>query len=287
MIDFNRLQAREGNLLTLRRIAKFSMGRAEIEVRARARYAYLGDRLGVCRVLGRFKMYVDPQDVGHSAHLILDGAWELWVTRFLVTRLSAGMVAVDVGANLGYFSLIMAEMVGQGGAVHSFEPNPDIAARLVQSMVVNGFQNIVTVHCEAVGASSADAVKLVVPDHLPSGAWLVPVDAVEEGLVVPLRRLDDYPELAAANVVKIDAEGFEYEVWKGMSACIARGHAMLILLEFANGRYVEGAAFIDEIVAAGFAISVIEHSGDLRPVSREEMLHWRTGRDVMLVLERG
>lgn len=286
MLGF-RKEGRNGGLLPLRRVARYSLNQAEAAIRARAQYAYLGDRLGVCRVLGRFKMYVDPQDVGHSSHLILEGAWELWVTRFLISRLREGMIAVDVGANLGYFTLLMAELVGAKGAVHAFEPNCMVADRLDKSILVNGFGHVVTLHRVAVGSQNDTAVKLVVPDSLPSGAWLVPVDAVEEGLTVPVRRLDDYPDLARANVIKIDAEGFEYEAWKGMEACISNGHPMLILLEFANGRYAHSAAFIDEILAAGFSLAVIERDGSPRSVGRAEVLSWPADRDVMLALTRG
>ena len=55
----------------------------------------------------------------------------MWLTEAVEAALKPGMVAIDVGANVGYFSMLMAERVGSAGRVQAFEPNPSMAGWLV------------------------------------------------------------------------------------------------------------------------------------------------------------
>ncbi len=73
-------------------------------MRALCESAYLGDETALCRVLGRYKMFVDTSDNSLSPHLMLDGYWEMWLTEALARAIRPGMTVVDVGANLGYFT---------------------------------------------------------------------------------------------------------------------------------------------------------------------------------------
>jgi FkbM family methyltransferase len=284
---FSRLlrEHRRGSLLKLRELIPNRRHRLEGEMRRRAQVAYLGDGIGLCRVLGRFKMYVDTRDIGMASHLMLDGYWELWVTEFLADRLDRGMTVIDVGANLGYFTLIMAEMVGEHGTVHAFEPNPPIARLLRHSVHVNGFLSRVHIHPEALGDRDGTA-RLIVPENYPGGAALVPAgEGATEGLV-PVRRLDSYAELLDADIIKIDAEGGERSIWAGMAGLLARGRPLTVLLEFVAARYDDPAGFLAEILAHGFALHRISETEPFAPVTPDAILSGPPDRDLMLVLIR-
>src|SRR2546423_1277061 len=58
-----------------------TIGRGELEGRARRAVSpvYLGDSVALCRILGRYKFYIDTRDVGFGAHILLDGFWEIWL----------------------------------------------------------------------------------------------------------------------------------------------------------------------------------------------------------------
>jgi hypothetical protein len=99
-------------------------GQNEAIIRSLCRNAFLGNATSLCTVLGRYKMFVDSEDVGLSAHLLMDGYWEMWATEVMAQLIKPGMVVADVGANLGYYTVLMGELVGETGAVHAFEPNP-------------------------------------------------------------------------------------------------------------------------------------------------------------------
>lgn len=259
----------------------------EAMIRAMCMNAYLGDGSSLCRVLGRYKMFVDTGDRGLSSHLLLDGFWEMWVTEFLAEIVKPGMIAIDVGANLGYFTVLLADLVGETGHVHAFEPNPPIARRLRQSSDVNGFYHNVTVHTQALADQDGAEFGLVIPDGEPKNAHMMPVDAADGGWVpVTARRLDGYAELLDADVIKIDAEGAEEAIWRGMAGLFRRDRPLTVVLEFAAARYGDAGAFLDAIVALGFQLELITFEEGVVPRTRAQILAAPPGEDQMLVLRR-
>lgn len=270
-IDSRVLQAAAGSTLTLEELAELPRDRAEQLIRSLTSYAYLGGSTALCRVLGRYKMLVDTDDIGVSVHLIADGFWEMWLTTAMLRLVRPGMVAVDIGANLGYFSLLMSDLVGPEGRVHAFEPNSGLAARLRKSLAMNGFGDRTTVHEQAIGDRSG-AARLFVPDNEPGGGHVLHDEATLPGADIRIDRFDVLPALAEADVIKIDVEGAEHAVWRGMAGFLASGRAVTIVLEFTAARYPDAGAFVDEMLAAGFAPSVIRHDGAITPIDRAALL---------------
>src|SRR5438034_3106477 len=89
----------------------------EVASRQASRAVYLGDGAVLCRVLDKYLIYADSQETGITPHLCLDGYWESWITVVLARTLRRGWHCLDVGANHGYYTLIMADAVGQEGRV--------------------------------------------------------------------------------------------------------------------------------------------------------------------------
>lgn len=256
----------------------------EAEIRALCSSAYLGDHWALCRVLGRYKMYVDTRDIGLSSHLMLDGYWEMWLSEELVGCIQPGMTVVDAGANLGYFTLIMADRVGPKGLVHAFEPNPPIAHRMIKSLEVNGFRSRVTVHPEPLGDKNDREVILVAPSDEPKNAYVTHEGV---GLVLKTRRLDSFPEILDADVIKIDAEGAELDIWHGMSGLLERrSRPQTIFLEYAAARYADPGDFLREIVAAGFSLAEVSFGEGIQPRTEAQILAAPPNIDQMLVLRR-
>jgi FkbM family methyltransferase len=256
----------------------------EAEIRALCASAYLGDHWALCRVLGRYKMFVDTRDIGLSSHLMLDGYWEMWLSEELVECIRPGMTVVDVGANLGYFTLIMADRVGPEGSVHAFEPNPPIAHRMVKSLEVNGLRSRVTVHSEPLGDENDQEVILVAPSDEPKNAY---VTHEGPGLALKTRRLDSFPELLDADVIKIDAEAAELDIWHGMGGLFERrNRPQTVFLEYAAARYADPAAFLREIATAGFGFAEVTFSEGIQPRTEAQILAAPPHVDQMLALRR-
>jgi FkbM family methyltransferase len=148
------------------------------------------------------------------------GEYEPVVTEAVRRLLRPGDVAVDVGANHGWYSLVMAQAVGPGGAVHAIEPLPTLTSALRRNIALNpGLE--VHVHPVAAGAEEG-TLELHVFDDLPHGhtsASTLGRDRYETH-VVPRRRLDALFAGAPA-LVKVDVEGYEPEVLAGATGLLA------------------------------------------------------------------
>ncbi|MCB4861996.1 MULTISPECIES: FkbM family methyltransferase [Sphingobium] len=278
-------------LFHLDHLRTYPRQRNEAVIRQLCANAYLGEGRSLCRVLGRYKMIVDTSDVGLSSHLLLDGYWEMWLTELLADLVKPGMKVVDVGANLGYFSLLMADLVGPAGQVHAFEPNTDLARRMIQSLAINGFDGIATVHEQALADVEAD-VLLVVPSAEPKNAHLLPAghpvsaDDTTVSRLLRTRRLDSYNELLDADIIKIDADTSEQAIWHGMAGILQSGRPLTIVLEFARVRYADPGAFIDRIASDGFRLAEITFESGVQPTHKEAILAASPTNDVMLLLTR-
>ena len=147
---------------------------AEGEIRGLCRTSYLGDHQALTRILGRYKLYVDTRDIGIASHLMLDGYWEMWVTEAMMRLLRRGAVVADVGANLGYFTVLMADLTGADGHVLSFEPNPQLAPLVRKSVEINGFAGFTRCYDCGLGAAAGWAQVEAAVDH-PGGGRTLPI----------------------------------------------------------------------------------------------------------------
>lgn len=260
---------------------------AEAEIRALCQTAYLGDHEALCRVLGRYKMYVDTRDIGIASHLMLEGYWEMWVTQAMMRMVRRGSVVADIGANLGYFTMLLADLTGAEGRVLSFEPQPNLARLLRKSIDVNGYTGFTDFHAVALGPKAGTASIEASLDQ-PGGGRTVAGGLFKGGAKVPLVRFDEVPHALDVEFIKMDVEGFEPEVWKGMTARLARRDLPLtIFMEFTVGRLPDAAGFLDEILSHGFSLGIVSHQQGVVPIGREELLNGPQFVDHMLVFVRG
>jgi FkbM family methyltransferase len=261
--------------------------RAEAIIRSLCSTAHLGDDTAVCRVLGRYKMFVDTRDDGLSPHLMLDGYWELWLVEEFLRTVRRGMKVIDIGANLGFFTLLLAELVGSAGCVHAFEPNKAMKDRLMRSLRLNGLDRNTSVHDVPLGAEDGRKVNLSIPYAEPKNATVVTATEGSGLPVLETRRFDSYADLLDADVIKIDVEGAEEDIWDGMAGFFeASRKPLTIFLEFTPNRYIDAAAFLDKIISRGFALAELTLDRGVVPRTRQEVLAAPPATDQMLVLKR-
>jgi len=130
-----------------------------------------------------------------------------------------GSIIMDIGANVGDISMHFAQYTGDKGQVHSFEPDPTNFSRITKNLSLNNFKNI---QLNNVGLGSQQAhLKMIVRDEHNRGMNQLVKEKVKEGEIgIEIIKLDDY--IAAKGIIhidliKIDVEGFDFEVLNGAS----------------------------------------------------------------------
>jgi FkbM family methyltransferase len=147
----------------------------------------------------------------------------------VAARLRPGAVAVDIGANLGEWSVPLARSIGRDGRLVAIEPSPEVAAALARTMAANNFAQAEVIAC-ALGEREGEAGLALNAED--SGQSRLVRGPGAPSLRVRVRRLDDIVAergLARLDLVKIDVEGEEPAVLAGAEATIARFRPALVI----------------------------------------------------------
>jgi FkbM family methyltransferase len=165
------------------------------------------------------RLFIDLSD--HVIGLnILRGRYEQDEIRLVHALLKPGDTAIDVGSHIGFFTMVMASLVGPGGRVYAFEPLDTNAELLERSIAENRFADRVVFQRAAVGASSGSATLTFPAETLNSGgAYLLRTGSSpltgNQIRRVPMVALDDLPLKRPVRLIKMDVEGAEPLVLQG------------------------------------------------------------------------
>jgi FkbM family methyltransferase len=204
-----------------------------------------------CRLRG------DTQEVLQQ-HVYYFGVWEPNLTSWLRARLRPGDVFVDVGANIGYFTLLGFRIVGARGSVVAIEASPSIFDALSANIARNRAANVRAVNRVAAKQPGMRTVYVGPASH--SGLTTVNQDrgwpAESETQAATLPEIVGEPEWSNARIIKIDVEGAEDEVARGMVGALQRTRAELeVVVEIHPPK---GAALFALFRDAGFNAYAME-----------------------------
>jgi FkbM family methyltransferase len=245
-------------------------------------------------------MSLPGEDLSITPEIALKGTYEEPELRFLERILRGGDFFVDVGCNVGTFTLVAARQVNTFGRVFGFDPNDEVIKHLRRSLVMNWVHDRVKLFACAVGEKEETVTlrysKLRLGDGnlgLDEGSTFER-SVAELGNVVEKRtnvvKLDDvFPHALEIKILKIDAEGFEHAVLAGARRLFQQksiNYVMIeVLEEVASRRHRLNVRAIGEVVSCGYRICKLDQNGNLlRFGSLREALSGSSSRN--LVLER-
>ena len=223
-----------------------------------------------------FHIFIDDNDIAVGRQ-VAGGNYEPDVTSVVRRFLRPGMSVVDIGANIGYFALLAASIVGSEGHVLAVEPNPRNARMLEASRRSNGFGQISicqiaagreigllvlnTTHSNGTtSAASDDMNELLNAETVAS----LPLDS----LVTSGRRVD---------FIKVDVEGAEYNALYGCRRIIEADRP-IIVTEFSPGMMgsisnISGTDYLCWLAERGYRLSVIEPDGSTNQADVEAVMN--------------
>lgn len=171
---------------------------------------------------------------------IASGMYESRYVDFFCSVIKGGDVVIDVGAYIGYFSLLAAKIVGDDGFVYLFEPIPQNFQRILKNLEVNQANNVKAYN---LGLSDREEIlSFSVPWEIPAesslaGSWVelksnakLTKDLIEAKLV-PLDQFCKNIGLHKIDVIKVDVEGSELKVLKGMRHLLTDSSTTWLFLE--------------------------------------------------------
>lgn len=225
-----------------------------------------------------FVMAFPGEDYGLTASYTFADNIELGLRSLFRRTIKSGMNVVDVGANVGVYTLISGSLVGETGRVYSFEPTPRIFDLLEANIGMAGLHERVEARRMAVSDEGGKKLRLKLFKSTRNNTLFGDdggecVDSVEVETV----KLDEALRGRKIDFVKIDAEGAEPFILRGMREIIRDNPQIIVVIEFAATHLlragVDPEGFIKEIKGCGLSISrVDDYTGEAVPISEKELV---------------
>lgn len=203
------------------------------------------------------------------------GRFEFGTEDFFRSIIKEGMNVLDIGANLGIYTL---HALAAGCHVYSYEPTPKVFKILLDNIAINGYEPSGRAHTYNLAVSDTQGeMKFAVYEDLNGHNTFFASDANDKTIQVQTVSLDHHlAHLSHVDVAKIDVEGAEHLVLKGMEGIIARNPHLKIIMEFAPSHLKRAGKdlleFIQQIRFMGLGIHLIEeNSGEILEIGDEDL----------------
>jgi len=249
---------------------------------------YMGNHIALTRTAHGQKIFVDTRDLSLAPALLMDGAWENPVTKIYAKYLRKGAITIEVGANMGYYTLLAASLVGHRGKVIAFEANRALSELLYKSVDINYYLH----HCEIINKAVADKTGTltfrIIKEHMGTSS-AAPFDqeyldnsrdTMEETTVESVS-LDEFLEergMHHVDVIKIDAEGSEPLIFKGLQKTLEKSEDLTVIFELNAGMIRamghDPGEMLESLVEKGFALQRIVRDDLIPYESVEQALSW-------------
>lgn len=207
------------------------------------------------------RLILDKDD---SMRLSILGVYEPTTVKHFLKTIKRGDIVLDIGAHIGYYTVMAARRVGKKGRVYAFEPNLDNCALLTKNLKINGYKNAILVS-KAV-ANITKKTKLFLSRTSTGMHSLIDIDNDSESILVETISLDDFFGLhpPPISVIKMDIEGGEYSALEGMSRILKKSKNLTIFAEFSPYAIKKAKksprVFLNLLKHFGFKLYSIEES---------------------------
>ncbi len=148
--------------------------------------------------------------------------------RLLRTLIQPGMQIVDIGANIGLYSLLLARLTGESGHVYSFEPEPNLFAALCDNCAANNIANITPFQCAAGSSNGRAPFARSTFNSGNNSLSASGADSVE----VEIARIEDVLPVQFIDFIKIDVQGHELAALSGMERVLNASAGVRVMFEF-------------------------------------------------------
>lgn len=176
----------------------------------------------VIRKVNSYPMILNFDEEGLSKHLMIHGKREIAETETIQRIVKPGMCVLEIGANVGYYTILMAKLVGSSGKIYSYEPYPRSVDILARNIKLNNLADIVEIHNMAV--STENSVKKLYLGSATNVHTLMNYKKNNNAGSIEVETKDIRDVLANSNrkidLLRMDIEGHEREIFNRLSSDI-------------------------------------------------------------------
>jgi FkbM family methyltransferase len=226
------------------------------------------------KISGNFQMWLMPKD--HiQQQLFWYGYYDKPLGNLLKKIIKPGDVFMDIGANIGYFSMLAAIKEPSANVI-AFEPAIANFEKLSQNIVLNKFRNIQTVKAAAGEFNEEKILYLSAEDNMGMNSFEQPENYSGKKEKVKVVRMDDWfrqSGLSRINIIKMDTEGSELSVLNGMKEILMKFKPLLIIEinpETLSRFYVAPDSIISFLYELNYDGYIIPESGELLPLKQNQ-----------------
>jgi FkbM family methyltransferase len=178
------------------------------------------------------RLFLNPDCQVVTPAIAQTGVWESTETHWILENIEEGDIFLDIGANVGYYTVIAARVVGDTGRVYAFEPDPASFAFLDRNVRLNGFQNV-TLELKAASDQNG-AIKLYLDDRNKGDHRIYQTEKERPSVDIEAVALDDYfrDDVGRIDFVKIDTQGAEMLILQGMQGIMRSNENVRMAVEF-------------------------------------------------------
>jgi FkbM family methyltransferase len=220
-----------------------------------------------------FSMYVQENDQAVGKVIKDQHEYEPHVSAIFRDRLREGMNVLDVGANIGYFTMLASALVKSSGSVIAIEPNSTNVKLIEASRRANGFNNISIIQAAAgrapgllvINSAYSNGTTARLPDEIQSLMAATTVACLKIDDLVPVDKKIDF--------IKIDIEGAELNALTGASELIRRCRPTIVsefspdMMPMISG--TDGPGYLSFLIDFGYQISIVETLGVITPCGKD------------------
>ena len=190
--------------------------------------------------VGPIRMFLNPDDEVITPRLWAGQVWEATETHWFVQSIRPGDVVVDVGANVGYYTILGGLLVGETGRVYAFEPDPVAFEILRRNVALHRLHNVV-LEQKAVSNEAGGIQFYIAESNKGDHRIYQPEGEQRASMEVEAVRLDAYFDGVeeAVDFVKVDTQGAEAMILEGMMNLVRRSEEIVMAFEY-SPRHLAG-----------------------------------------------
>ena len=232
----------------------------------------------IIREINSCKMHLDPIiDDGLCRYLTVAGRREEYITEAVKKVIKPGDIICDLGANIGYYALFESKLAGNDGFVYAIEPVPETMALLKENVKLNNLNNI---EYYEQGIGDRDGTATMYVSKWLNRSQMKEVDnpnrkLVDHEIEVKVNTLDTFiKDKKYPSLIRMDVEGFEYEIFKGMDSLFKVNKPLIIVMEF-HFRWLgldKSLKIFNTLKTNGFSINYASYEIDEKCITKNKYL---------------